>query len=191
MGYRFLFLVSLVFLSCNSNSLETPEAQGIIKSEKQPKKPVEVGPRDHCMVDLESITKESVIRSNPDFESYDWMESDTIKKARIRLNNDDSLKVDITGCKEYVIHATLTLFHDHVSFANHKYWFQKAMWIAEHIHGFEPEHLEEVHSQRAYEEHVYEDVLLIDFDHHDYDMLVDKYGGATHVILAHHFNKIH
>lgn len=190
MGYRFLFLFVVVVFSCKNGQKGKPEEQGIIKSEKLPKKEIQLGPRANCLVDLEAISKESVIKSNPDFESYEWTESDSVKRAKILLKNGDSLNVDITGCKEYVIHATLTLYNNHISFVNHKYWFGQAMWIAEHIHGFEPKHLQDVHDHKAYEEHVYEDVLLIDFDHHDYDMLVDKYGGATHVILAHHFNKI-
>lgn len=190
MGYRLLLLCSILFFSCQQKDANSIDDAGIIKSEKLPKKEPVLGPRAGCVVDLESISKESVIKSNPDFDSYDWFETDSIKKAMILLKNEDSLKVDITGCKEYVIHATLTLFNNRVSFSNHRFWFEKAMWIADHIHGFEPEHLKDIHDHKTYEEHVYDDVLLIDFDHHDYDMLVDKYGGSTHVILAHHFNKI-
>lgn len=181
--FCFIF-TSLIFISCSDSIKKKEKDTSNNKSEARTIEDVH-GNKIECLVDLDNVTRKNTITNAPEFKSVKW--DDETKEAWIELVNGDSLYVHVTGCRDFYVQARLKRFNSTEKFEDSEHWFNEAMWIAKHVRGFDPEHLDEIHETKKYTSEQDEDGVSMDFNEHDYDLYVDRSGLGTLIMLVHHF----
>lgn len=180
-----LVLFSLFLASCN-DSLKKKDKDIVQPTESSSRTIEDIhGNKIECLVDINNVTRKNTLKNAPEFKSVKW--DDATKEAWVELSNGDSLYVHVTGCRDFYIQARLKRFNNAKAFEDSEYWFGEAMWIAEHVRGFDPEHLKQIHDTKKYTAEQDDDGVAMDFNEHDYDLYVDRSGVGTLIMLVHHF----
>ncbi len=179
--------LSLLLLTACNESLKKKDKDSIQNRKNTETRTIEDihGNKIECLVDINNITQKNTIKNSPDFNEVKW--DNETKEAWVSLKNGDSLYVHVTGCRDFYVQVRLIRYNNTEEFSNVEYWFEQAMWIAEHVRGFDPEHLQEIHDEKKFTSEQDEDGIAMDFNEHDYDLYVDRSGKGTLIMLVHHF----